>query len=95
MEWLENFNVEEELISIFAPTQAGIYNSILRNYWQILEQHPKLKNALKAILQSDKGVQLEPNFTYKLESMGLVKLEGNCLKISCDLYRQYFRVYLI
>jgi hypothetical protein len=44
-----------------------------------------------AIEAQTTGVQLEPTLAYKLESMGLVQLRGNEARVSCELYRQYFR----
>jgi len=84
-----------------APTQAGIYGNDLRRHWQTLQGHPELMAALKsaicckqqrfAIEAQTTGVQLEPTLAYKLESMGLVQLRGNEARVSCELYRQYFR----
>jgi hypothetical protein len=84
-----------------APTQAGIYGNDLRRHWQTLQGHPELMAALKsaicckqqrlAIEAETTGVQLEPTLAYKLESMGLVQLQGNEARVSCELYRQYFR----
>ncbi len=84
-----------------APTQAGIYANYLRRHWQTLQGHPELMAALKtaicasqqrfAIEAETTGVQLEPTLAYKLESMGLVQLQGNEARVSCGLYREYFR----
>lgn len=75
-----------------APTQAGIYGNDLRRHWQTLQGHPELMAALKSAIEAETtGVQLEPTLAYKLESMGLVQLQGNEARVSCELYRQYFR----
>jgi len=75
-----------------APTQAGIYGNDLRRHWQTLQGHPELMAALKSAIEAETtGVQLEPTLAYKLESMGLVQLRGNEARVSCELYRQYFR----
>ncbi len=75
-----------------APTQAGIYANYLRRHWQILQGHPELMAALKTAIEVEKTeVQLEPTLAYKLESMGLVQLQGNEARVSCELYREYFR----
>ncbi|MEP0878946.1 AAA-like domain-containing protein [Funiculus sociatus GB2-M2] len=74
-----------------AATQAGIYGEYLRSYWEKLRIHPELVDALKRLVDTDKRLQLEPTLAYKLESMGLVKVNGNEANISCELYRRYFR----
>jgi hypothetical protein len=75
-----------------APTQAGIYGNDLRRHWQTLQGHPELMVALKSAIEAETtGVQLEPTLAYKLESMGVVQLQGNEVRVSCELYRQYFR----
>ncbi|MGH8000815.1 MAG: AAA-like domain-containing protein, partial [Brasilonema sp.] len=74
-----------------APTIAGIYSNYLRRHLANLQEHPKLAEALKRVVTAPVSVQLEAITAYKLESMGLVKLEGNQAISSCELYRLYFR----
>ncbi|MEH2302018.1 MAG: AAA-like domain-containing protein [Nostoc sp.] len=74
-----------------APTIAGIYSNYLRHHLANLQEHPELATALKRVVTSPTSVQLEAISAYKLESMGLVKLEGNQAVSSCELYQLYFR----
>lgn len=75
-----------------AATQAGIYSNDLRRHWQTLHSHPELMQALKTVSESGEvGTLLDPTLAYKLESMGLAKLQGNQVNVSCELYRQFFR----
>jgi AAA-like domain len=74
-----------------APTQTGIYSDRLRRYLSALQDHPELSAAFKKVITADRAVQLEAIPTYKLESMGLIELEGDRATPSCDLYRLYFR----
>ncbi|ARV57837.1 hypothetical protein BZZ01_03590 [Nostocales cyanobacterium HT-58-2] len=74
-----------------APTIAGIYGSYLRHHLANLQGHIDLAEALKRVVTAPASVQLEAITAYKLESMGLVKLEGNQAIPSCELYRIYFR----
>lgn len=74
-----------------APTQAGIYAHHLRRLWQLLQTDPALKCSLEQVIATPTGVQLEPVLAYKLDSMGLVHLQGNIASISCELYRRYFQ----
>ncbi|NER50717.1 MAG: hypothetical protein F6J92_29410, partial [Symploca sp. SIO1A3] len=39
-------------------------------------------------------VQLEPKLKYQLNSMGLVKVNGNRVRPRCNLYSHYFKKHL-
>ncbi|MEM9218308.1 MAG: AAA-like domain-containing protein [Cyanobacteria bacterium P01_F01_bin.150] len=73
-----------------APTESGPYGSHLRRYLQQLEQQPDLLKILLLILESPEPVQLKPSEVFKLNSMGLVILNGNTVVSRCELYRRYF-----
>jgi len=89
----------EELLQT-APTQAGIYTDHLRSHLTMLRDEPELALALQQVVSQEGSITLEtmtqrelPSAiaAYKLESMGLVELEGNQVRSSCQLYRIYFR----
>lgn len=73
-----------------AATEAGIYRHHLRHYWNMIQKHSELTDALKKVVMAADKVALEPIQAYKLHNMGLVHLSGNEAKIACNLYRQYF-----
>lgn len=73
-----------------APTNAGIYRSHLQELLSTLEAHPELKAAFKKVVMARESVNIDSLLTYKLDSLGLVKLEGNDVLPRCELYRQYF-----
>ncbi len=77
-----------------APTDAGLYSDHLRRHLWNLERHSDLAVALKKVVDADTPVQLASMQGFKLQSMGLVNLQGNYVTPRCDLYRQYFRVRL-
>ena len=79
----------EELLKK-APTQEGIYSDHLRDLWQLVNR-PPLRDALKQVIEADRGVKLEPKLAYQLERAGIVQIDGNHARASCELYRQYFR----
>ena len=79
----------EEILHL-AATDSGIYSNHLREHWLNLQQHPELATAFKQVLTAPKSVQLEPITTYKLQSMGLIKLSGNQVETRCNLYDRYF-----
>jgi GGDEF domain-containing protein len=74
-----------------APTESGIYNEYLRQYVLRLQENPRLKAAFYEVITADVPVRLEPIIAYKLQSMGLIYLEGDRAYPACELYRLYFR----
>ena len=74
-----------------AATLTGIYSNHLRRHWVTLQRYPELKLALQQVINSQESTPLEAITAYKLESMGLIKLNGDRAIPSCELYRLYFR----
>jgi serine/threonine-protein kinase len=77
-----------------APTEAGIYSDHLRRHLWNLKQYPMLMEAFRQVITKNKPVELDAEAGFKLDSMGLVKLQGNEATPRCDLYRNYFREHL-
>jgi diguanylate cyclase (GGDEF)-like protein len=73
-----------------APTINGIYSAHLRRLLMVLHDYPELGIALKKVIATNSFLELDQILAYKLESMGLVKLNGNKCTVSCELYRQFF-----
>ncbi len=73
-----------------AYTESGIYSDHLRGHLWNLQEHPELATAMKKVVEATSPVQLETMQSFKLQSLGLVRLEGNEVKPWCDLYAQYF-----
>lgn len=78
-----------------APTEQGIYANHLRQLLWNLQHNPLLKDAYKKVVMAKFPVPVDSEVSFKLQSLGLVKLSGNDCIPSCDLYRQYFCVRLI
>ncbi|MEH2204139.1 MAG: AAA-like domain-containing protein [Nostoc sp.] len=76
-----------------APTEAGIYNQSLRQYLLALRDEPELGDAFYEVINTT-YVKLEPRLAYKLQSIGLINLEGDRSTPACELYRLYFQQYL-
>jgi hypothetical protein len=72
-----------------APTEAGVYGNHLRQQLSHLEQSPLLQ-VFREVVMAEEPIQVKPAHAFKLQSMGLVHLEGNQVKPRCLLYRQYF-----
>lgn len=85
----QNITLEQLLLS--SPTEAGIYSDHLRRHLKTLQQYPDLAAAFCAIVTAKSAVQIASEQVFKLNSMGLVHLQGNEVTPRCDLYRQYFR----
>lgn len=68
----------------------GIYSDHLRSHLIMLQDYPHLAIALYQIVTAAESIPVEAVTAYQLESMGLVRLEGDCCSPSCALYRFYF-----
>ncbi|MBW4616624.1 MAG: AAA-like domain-containing protein [Desmonostoc vinosum HA7617-LM4] len=73
-----------------ASTPSGIYSQHLRELLTLLQKEPQLMLAMEQVIAVDEQVELDAIAAYKLESMGLVQLDGNHACVSCELYRLYF-----
>ncbi|NER96902.1 MAG: hypothetical protein F6J86_24140 [Symploca sp. SIO1B1] len=74
----------------YAPTQGGIYQHHLRRHWDNLQSQPDILTAMQEVVKAEKSVRLDPMATYLLESMGLIRVQGNDVSVSCELYHRYF-----
>lgn len=73
-----------------APNINGIYSSHLRENLVLLQKYPELATALERVITAEENAKIEPILADKLESMGMVKLEGYSITLAWDLYRQFF-----
>lgn len=83
-------NSDLEKIIREAPTDTGIYRDYLRGNLATLSEHPVLAAAYSQVLESDEPVVLNSLISHELESLGVVKLQGNKTVPRCELYRLYF-----
>ena len=74
-----------------ATTETGIYSDHLRRHLWNLEKYPELIEAMREVSSVSKPVRLRLEVAFKLNSMGLVKQEGNYCTARCSLYEEYFR----
>ncbi|MEQ8964001.1 MAG: AAA-like domain-containing protein [Coleofasciculus sp. C2-GNP5-27] len=74
-----------------AATETGIYSNHLHRHLWTLQHNPELATAFNQVLSTTEPIEVEQVQGFKLHSMGLVTLEGNQVRLSCDLYRYYFR----
>lgn len=73
-----------------APTPSGIYNQHLQSYLILLQKDIQLETAMYQVVNSNEAIKLDTLIAYKLESMGLIVLDGFWATPSCELYRRYF-----
>ncbi|MEG4810973.1 AAA-like domain-containing protein [Microcoleus sp. F8-D3] len=74
-----------------APTHCGIYSDYLQNQSLAIKQQPEIASAFQQVVDAKNSIYLEPLIAYQLDSMGLIKLDGNNCSLSCELYRLYFK----
>ncbi|MFN6481125.1 AAA-like domain-containing protein [Nostoc sp. DedQUE07] len=79
-----------EVLLETASTPVGIYGQHLRELLTLLQEEPELMSAMEQVIATDEKVELDAIAAYKLESMGLVQLNGNQASAMCELYRLYF-----
>ncbi|MFN6559960.1 MAG: AAA-like domain-containing protein [Nostoc sp. ChiSLP01] len=79
-----------EMLLETASTPIGIYTQHLRELLNLLQKEPELMSAMQLVITSNEKVELDAIAAYKLESMGLVQLNGNQACVMCELYRLYF-----
>ncbi|MEA5567787.1 AAA-like domain-containing protein [Anabaena sp. UHCC 0399] len=79
----------QELLTL-AATEQGIFRHHLRQQLECLQDNSQLQSDYKKVIEASEPVQLSPEITFKLHSLGLVKIIRNDCIASCDLYRQYF-----
>lgn len=77
-----------------AHTQSGIYSDHLRHLLAAIYPHKDLQSALLNVITANAPLELPPIIAYRLESIGLIKLEGNLATIGCGLYSKFFSQYL-
>ena len=79
----------EELLKT-ATTATGIYSHHLQRHWVTLQEQPELASAFKNVYRATESVFLEPIIAYKLNSMGLIHLDGHKAIVCSKLYKEYF-----
>ncbi|MBE9010528.1 AAA-like domain-containing protein, partial [Pseudanabaenaceae cyanobacterium LEGE 13415] len=92
--WLQQDLSIEQLFQE-AHTSIGIYHADLERLWNRIQQHPNLLDAFRAILTNDASAVLGTITLYKLESLNLIKRQGNQVMVRCPLYQKYFAAYLV
>lgn len=88
--WAQQPDHLEQILET-AYTDEGIYRNYLHRHLQSLQQHPELCAAFQKVLKSSELVEIDRMKAFKLNSMGLLNLQGSRVTPTCNLHRQYFR----
>lgn len=87
--WHRDVTLEQVLQPSAIAT--GIYSDHLQRQLWYLQQTPELATAFAQVVTATKPVELSLVQAFRLQSLGLVHLQGNQAVPSCALYAQYFR----
>ncbi|WP_392534826.1 AAA-like domain-containing protein [Nostoc sp. C117] len=74
-----------------AIANGGIYRYHLWRHWSILQEKPRLAKAYSEVVTRKDNISLNPIDAHKLESLGLIRYEGDRILPRCELYRTYFQ----
>lgn len=80
----------EELIQE-AIANGGIYRYHLWRHWVILQENSSLVKSYVEVVGAKQSIYLNPINAHKLESLGLIRYEGDRILPRCELYRAYFK----
>ena len=73
-----------------AMANGGIYRYHLWQHWLKLQENPRLAKTYAEILAAKQDIFLNLIETYKLESLGLIRFEGEHVLPRYGLYHAYF-----
>jgi hypothetical protein len=73
-----------------AIANGGIYRYHLWRDWVKLQQNPTLAQTYALIVRANQNVYIDPVEVYKLDSLGLIRFEGDRILPRCQLYHAYF-----
>ncbi|GAX45469.1 hypothetical protein NIES4075_64900 [Tolypothrix sp. NIES-4075] len=77
-----------------AIANGGIYRDHLWRHFVKLQENPSLAKIYAKVLQAKQGICLNPIEAYKLESLGLIRFEGDRILPRYGLYQTYFAKHL-
>lgn len=84
-----NLAVKKVLENTISETR--IFHEHMHEQFWLLRQHAHLVDAFKKVLAAKVPIELEVESALKLKSLGLVKMQGIKVTVSCSLYRDYFQ----
>jgi hypothetical protein len=96
---LYNDQISIDRLLIEAHTESGVYRDHLQELWDELIQKStqvdlnerSILETLRQVTETESTVQLQVEQGFRLQGLGLVQIEGDYIRISCELYRRYFQ----
>ncbi|MFN6438148.1 MAG: AAA-like domain-containing protein [Nostoc sp. DedSLP01] len=85
----ETINLQDLIKEAIA--NGGIYRDHLWKHWIKLQKKPNLARAYADIAINKENIVLDPVAVSQLESLGLIKFEGERIVPRCQLYQAYFQ----
>ena len=74
-----------------AIANGSIYRYHLWRHWLKLQENPRLAKTYAKVLAAKQDISVDPIEAYKLESLGLIRFEGDRILPRFELYRAYFQ----
>jgi len=74
-----------------AIANGGIYRHHLWRHWVKLQSNSHLLKIYTELVRAKQGILIDPVDAYKLESLGLIRFDGDRILPRCKLYRAYFK----
>jgi transcriptional regulator with XRE-family HTH domain len=90
---LDYINQHQTSLSDFlalAPTEDAPYGHHLRSLRNSIKRQPTLLTAVKTLMYTNHAIDIAPEISFQLCSMGLTIRQGNQIEPRCQLYRLYF-----
>ena len=87
---IQNQQITFEELEQISADSPSIYRDHLQQQMWSLNQNPELKTAFAHVVNSDHPVELDMVKAFKLESIGLISLQGKQAVPSCQLYKRCF-----
>lgn len=87
----EIFTYQVQQLLREATTLAGTYQNHLRYIWLTLQADSSLLLTIERLINSQEAIVVDSSIAYKLESLGIVRLEGDCATLRCRLYYNFFK----
>jgi hypothetical protein len=84
----QEISLEELLYEAIA--NGGIYRHHLWQHWIKLQENSSLAITYAGLVTPKQSLTLDPIEIYQLDSLGLIRFDGDRIKARCELYRAYF-----
>ena len=83
----------------YSATKSGIYKDYLNDLWVEIQKFSQgstigsnlLFKSLNQLVETNQDIDLQQEIGFKLEGMGIIKFDGNQVKIGCNLYGEYLK----